>query len=44
VLGAFWMTIKLTVISAIGALLVGTLVAVCRVSPIACCGASAPRT
>ncbi len=34
VVGAFWMTIKLTVISAIGALLVGTLVAVCRVSPI----------
>ena len=27
VLGAFWMTIKLTVISAIGALLLGTVVA-----------------
>ena len=34
VLGAFWMTIKLTVISGIGALLLGTVVAVCRVSPI----------
>lgn len=35
VLGAFWMTIKLTVISAIGALLLGTVVAVMRVSPVA---------
>ena len=35
VLGAFWMTIKLTVVSGIGALILGTLVAVCRVSPIA---------
>ena len=34
VLGAFWMTIKLTVVSALGALLVGTVVAVMRVSPI----------
>jgi glutamate transport system permease protein len=34
VLGAFWMTIKLTVVSAVGALLVGTVVAVMRVSPI----------
>ena len=32
---AFWMTIKLTVLSAIGALVIGTLVAVLRVSPIA---------
>ena len=31
---AFWMTVKLTVLSAIGALVVGTLVAVCRVSPV----------
>ena len=34
VLGAFWMTIKLTVVSAIGALLLGTIVAVMRVSPV----------
>ena len=34
VLGAFWMTIKLTVVSALGALLVGTVVAVMRVSPV----------
>jgi glutamate transport system permease protein len=32
--GAFWMTIKLTVASALGALIVGTVVAVMRVSPI----------
>ena len=31
---AFWMTVKLTVLSALGALVVGTLVAVCRVSPV----------
>ena len=35
VLGAFWMTVKLTVASALGALLIGTVVAVCRVSPVA---------
>ena len=34
VLGAFWMTIQLTVVSALGALLLGTVVAVMRVSPI----------
>ena len=34
VLGAFWMTIKLTVVSAVGALLVGTVIAVMRVSPV----------
>jgi glutamate transport system permease protein len=34
VLGAFWMTIKLTVASALGALLLGTVVAVMRVSPV----------
>ena len=34
VLGAFWMTIKLTVVSAIGALVVGTVIAVMRVSPV----------
>ena len=34
VLGAFWMTIKLTVVSALGALVVGTVVAVMRVSPV----------
>jgi glutamate transport system permease protein len=31
---AFWMTVELTVLSAIGALVVGTVVAVCRVSPV----------
>jgi len=35
VLSALWMTIKLAVLSAIGALVVGTVVAVCRVSPVA---------
>ncbi len=35
VLGAFWMTIKLTVLSAIGSLVLGTIVAVLRVSPVA---------
>jgi len=34
VLAAFWMTIKLTLLSAVGALLIGTLVAVMRVSPV----------
>jgi glutamate transport system permease protein len=34
VLGAFWMTIKLTVLSALGALVLGTVVAVMRVSPV----------
>ena len=34
VLGAFWMTIRLTFFSAIGALVVGTVVAVMRVSPV----------
>ncbi|WP_076260958.1 amino acid ABC transporter permease [Intrasporangium flavum] len=34
VLGAFWMTIRLTVFSAIGALVIGTVVAVMRVSPV----------
>ena len=35
VLGALWMTIKLTLASAVGALVIGTVVAVCRVSPVA---------
>ena len=34
VLGAFWMTIKLTLLSAIGSLVIGTVVAVLRVSPV----------
>lgn len=34
VLAAFWMTIKLTVAGAIGSLLIGTVVAVLRVSPV----------
>ncbi|MBB2985040.1 amino acid ABC transporter permease [Terracoccus luteus] len=35
VFSAFWMTIKLTFFSAIGALVIGTVVAVMRVSPVA---------
>jgi len=35
VLGAFWVTIQLSVLSAIGALLIGTFMAVLRVSPVA---------
>jgi glutamate transport system permease protein len=34
VLAAFWMTIKLTLLSAVGAMVIGTLVAVCRISPV----------
>lgn len=34
VLAAFWMTIRLTVVSAVGALLLGTLIAVMRISPV----------
>jgi glutamate transport system permease protein len=34
VLDAFWMTIKLTVISALGALAIGTVVAIMRVAPV----------
>lgn len=34
VLGAFWLTIRLAFFSAIGALVIGTLVAVMRVSPV----------
>ena len=34
VLGAFWMTIQLTLWGAFGALVIGTVVAVCRVSPV----------
>lgn len=33
-LGAFWLTIKLSVLSALGALVLGTLIAVLRVSPV----------
>lgn len=35
ILGAFWVTIQLSVLSAIGALVIGTFMAVCRVSPVA---------
>ena len=35
IFGAFWMTIKLTFFSAIGALVIGTVLAVMRVSPVA---------
>ncbi|MFF3449908.1 amino acid ABC transporter permease [Streptomyces sp. NPDC002667] len=34
VLGAFWTTVKLTVISALGSLVLGTLLAAMRVSPV----------
>lgn len=34
VLSAFWMTVKLTVLSALGSLVLGTFVAICRVSPV----------
>ncbi len=34
VLAAFWTTVTLTVLSAVGALVLGTVVAVCRVSPV----------
>ena len=34
VLGAFWMTIYLTFFSAIGALVIGTILAIMRVSPV----------
>ncbi len=34
VLSAFWMTVKLAFFSAVGALVIGTVVAVCRVSPV----------
>ena len=35
VLGAFWLTIRLAFFSAIGSLVLGTIVAVMRVSPVA---------
>ncbi len=34
ILGAFWVTIQLSVLSAVGALLIGTIVAIFRVSPV----------
>ena len=34
VLGGFWMTIKLTVVSALGSLVLGVIVAIMRVSPV----------
>lgn len=34
IVGAFWLTIQLTVASAIGSLVIGTLVAIMRVSPV----------
>lgn len=34
ILGAFWVTIQLSVLSAIGALVIGTIMAVFRVSPV----------
>ena len=35
ILGAFWVTIQLSVLSAVGALVIGTFMAVLRVSPVA---------
>ncbi len=35
IIGAFWVTIQLSLLSAIGALLIGTVMAVLRVSPVA---------
>ncbi len=35
VLGAFWVTIQLSVLAAIGSLIIGTVIAVLRVSPVA---------
>ena len=35
ILGAFWVTVQLSLLSAIGALVIGTIVAVLRVSPVA---------
>ncbi len=35
ILGAFWVTIQLSVLSAVGALVIGTIMAVFRVSPVA---------
>ncbi len=35
ILGAFWVTIQLSVLSAIGALVIGTVVAILRLSPVA---------
>lgn len=35
VVAAFWMTVKLTFWSALGSLVLGTIVAICRVSPVA---------
>jgi glutamate transport system permease protein len=34
ILGAFWMTIKLTVTAAVGALVIGTVIAIMRVAPV----------
>ena len=44
VLAAFWMTIKLTALSAVGALVIGTVVAVCGCPRWRCCGRSGRRT
>jgi glutamate transport system permease protein len=35
IVGAFWVTIQLSLLSAIGALVIGTIVAILRVSPVA---------
>lgn len=42
--GAIWTTIQLAVLSAIGATVIGTIVAIMRVSPWPCCVASARVT
>ncbi|AQA24671.1 glutamate ABC transporter permease domain protein [Rhodococcus sp. MTM3W5.2] len=43
-ISAFWMTIKLTALSAVGALVLGTILAAMRVSPSRWPGGSAPPT
>jgi glutamate transport system permease protein len=44
VLGAFWLTIQLSLLGTLGALVIGLVIAICRVSPSACCRSSGPPT
>ena len=44
VLGAFWMTICLTFFSAIGSLVIGTILAMLRVSPVGVAAAGSGRS
>ena len=43
-LGAFWVTIQLTLLAAVGSLIWGTILAGMRVSPVPLMRASAPGT